>query len=101
MIVKQYIKDFEELGFGMFVHFGLYSRLGKGEWARFCLHIPAEEYEPLQKEFAPKPTWAKELAATKALVWPLFYTGVFYLVFVGFLTIVLGRVEKKLGYFRS
>ena len=44
---------------------------------------------------------AKELAATKALVWPLFYTGVFYLVFVGFLTIVLGRVEKKLSYFRS
>ena len=44
---------------------------------------------------------AKELAATKALVWPLFYTGVFYLVFVGFLTIVLGKVEKKLGYFRS
>ena len=44
---------------------------------------------------------AKELAATRALVWPLFYTGVFYLVFVGFLTIVLGRVEKKLSYFRS
>ena len=44
---------------------------------------------------------AKELAADKALVWPLFYTGVFYLVFVGFLTIVLGRLEKKLSYFRS
>ena len=44
---------------------------------------------------------AKELAATKALVWPLFYTGVFYLVFVGFLTIVLGRAEKRLSYFRS
>ncbi len=44
---------------------------------------------------------AKELAATKALVWPLFYTGVFYLVFVGFLTIVLGKIEKKLSYFRS
>ena len=44
---------------------------------------------------------AKELAATKALVWPLFYTGVFYLIFVGFLTIVLGRLEKKLSYFRS
>ena len=44
---------------------------------------------------------AKELAATKALVWPLFYTGAFYLIFVGFLTIVLGRVEKKLSYFRS
>ena len=44
---------------------------------------------------------AKELAATKAMVWPLFYTGVFYLIFVGLLTIILGQVEKKLSYFRS
>ena len=44
---------------------------------------------------------AKELAATKAMVWPLFYTGVFYLIFVGILTICLGKVEKKLSYFRS
>ena len=44
---------------------------------------------------------AKELAATKAMVWPLFYTGVFYLLFVGILTIVLGKAEKKLSYFRS
>ena len=44
---------------------------------------------------------AKELAATKALVWPLFYTGVFYLIFVGILTILLGKLEKKLSYFRS
>ena len=35
------------------------------------------------------------------ITWPLFYTGVFYLIFVGFLTIVLGRLEKKLSYFRS
>ena len=44
---------------------------------------------------------AKELAATKAMVWPLFYTGVFYLLFVGILTVVLGAIEKKLSYFRS
>ena len=44
---------------------------------------------------------ANELAATKALVWPLFYTGVFYLIFVGILTILLGKLEKKLSYFRS
>ena len=44
---------------------------------------------------------AKELAATKALSWPLFYTGVFYLLFVGILTIVLTKFEKKLSYFRS
>ena len=44
---------------------------------------------------------AKELAATKAMIWPLFYTGVFYLLFVGILTIVLSKTEKKLSYFRS
>ncbi|MBQ2819197.1 MAG: amino acid ABC transporter permease [Clostridia bacterium] len=44
---------------------------------------------------------AKELAANEALVWPLFFTGVFYLVFVGLLTILLGKLEKKLDYFRG
>ena len=44
---------------------------------------------------------AKELAATKAMIWPLFFTGVFYLVFVGILTVVLNKAEKKLSYFRS
>ncbi len=44
---------------------------------------------------------AKELAATKAMIWPLFFTGVFYLIFVGLLTILLGKAEKKLSYFRS
>ena len=44
---------------------------------------------------------AKELAATQALIWPLFFTGVFYLIFVGLLTIILGRIEKKLDYFKS
>jgi len=44
---------------------------------------------------------AYELAATKMLVWPLFYSGVFYLVFVGLLTIVLGKLEKKLSYFKA
>lgn len=44
---------------------------------------------------------AKELAATKAMIWPLFYTGIFYLIFVGILTIVLSKLEKKLSYFRS
>ena len=34
------------------------------------------------------------------IVWPLFYTGVFYLVFVGILTIVFNIIERKLSYFR-
>ena len=44
---------------------------------------------------------AKLLAANEQLIWPLFYTGAFYLLFVGILTIVLGKLEKKLSYFRS
>ena len=34
------------------------------------------------------------------LVWPLFYSGVFYLLFVGILTIVFNMIERKLSYFR-
>jgi polar amino acid transport system permease protein len=34
------------------------------------------------------------------LTWPLFYTGVFYLVFVGILTVLFNYIEKKLDYFR-
>lgn len=34
------------------------------------------------------------------LIWPLFYTGAFYLAFSGLLTLLLGRLEKKLGYFK-
>ena len=33
-------------------------------------------------------------------IWPLFFTAVYYLVFSGILTILLGRLEKKLDYFR-
>lgn len=42
-----------------------------------------------------------EKFASKAIIWPLFYTGVFYLVFVGVLTVLLGKLEKKLDYFRA
>lgn len=34
-------------------------------------------------------------------IWPLFFTGLYYLVFSGVLTIVLGKIEKKLSYFRT
>ena len=34
------------------------------------------------------------------IIWPLFYTGLFYLVFVGMLTIVFNLIERKLSYFR-
>ena len=37
----------------------------------------------------------------KGLVWPLFYTAVFYLVFNGILTLLLGYVEKKFNYYKG
>ena len=61
MIVKEYIKNFEKLGFGMFVHLGLYSLLSKGEWSKWNLKIADDEYNSLYKKFNPKPDWAKEL----------------------------------------
>ena len=64
MIIKQYIKEFEKLGFGMFVHFGLYSVLGCGEWAKKLKDIPDQEYEKLTEEFNPKVDWAEELVKT-------------------------------------
>ena len=59
----EYVKEFENLGLGMFVHFGLYSILGKGEWVKFKYQIEDETYEALTKRFKVKKTWAKELVA--------------------------------------
>ena len=45
--------------------------------------------------------WAGESFIKKGLIWPLFYTGAFYLVFSGLLTILFSKLEKKLDYFRG
>ena len=33
-------------------------------------------------------------------IWPLFFTGVYYLLFSGILTLLFGKLEKKLSYFK-
>lgn len=43
---------------------------------------------------------AAEEFTSYGLIWPLFYTAVFYLVFVGILTLLFGFFEKKLSYYR-
>ena len=45
--------------------------------------------------------WAGESSIKKGLIWPLFYTGAFYLIFSGLLTILFGKLEEKLNYFRG
>ena len=37
---------------------------------------------------------------SKGIIWPLFYTAVFYLVFNGLLTLLFGWIEKKMDYFK-
>ena len=44
---------------------------------------------------------AETFAATRAIIWPLFYTGAFYLLFVGILTLLFGYLEKRLSYFKA
>ena len=61
MIIEKRIKEFEKLGFGMFVHFGLYSVLEKGEWAKHELKIPWDEYMKAYDAFCPAENWAEEL----------------------------------------
>lgn len=57
----QYVEDFKNLGFGMFVHFGLYSVIGKGEWVKFIENIPYEKYDKNINKFKVSKTWAKDL----------------------------------------
>lgn len=38
---------------------------------------------------------------SEGLIWPLFYTAVFYLVFNGVLTVLFRKIEKKLDYFKG
>lgn len=39
--------------------------------------------------------------SSEGLIWPLFYTGVFFLIFNGVLTLLFGYIEKKLDYFKG
>lgn len=42
---------------------------------------------------------AQKFIKSDGLLWPLFYTGVFYLIFCGLLTLLFGYIEKKLSYY--
>jgi len=57
------MKWWHEARFGMFIHWGLYSILGRHEWAMEMEGIPVAEYEQLAKRFLPQPhaarAWAK------------------------------------------
>ena len=47
------LKWFQDARFGMFIHWGLYSILARGEWVMHNERIPVSEYEPLVQQFNP------------------------------------------------
>ena len=49
----------------------------------------------------PEILMAAERFSGRGLIWPLFYTGVFFLVFNGVLTILFNKIEKKFDYYKT
>ncbi len=56
------MKWWHEARFGMFIHWGLYSVLGRHEWVMEDEAIPVADYEQLAKRFKPRPNAAREWA---------------------------------------
>jgi alpha-L-fucosidase len=56
------MKWWHEARFGMFIHWGLYSVLGRHEWVMENEAIPVAEYEQLARRFKPKPNAARDWA---------------------------------------
>jgi alpha-L-fucosidase len=52
-VSSQGLQWFQDARFGMFIHWGLYSLLARGEWVMFHEKIPVPEYEPLARQFNP------------------------------------------------
>ena len=44
---------------------------------------------------------AQDIVAQQAIIWPLFYTGIFYLIMNGLITLGFSLLEKRLGYFKG
>ena len=48
----------------------------------------------------PPASFLKGSQGISGVIWPLFFTGVYYLVATGILTILFAKLEKKLSFFR-
>ncbi len=44
---------------------------------------------------------AQDIVGLKGIIWPIFYIGAFYLLVSGALTLLFGRIEKKLDYYKG
>ncbi len=60
MTGSERMKWFHEARFGLYVHYGLYSQLGRGEWSMYSERISPAEYAQLADTFRPAPDCAEE-----------------------------------------
>jgi alpha-L-fucosidase len=65
-VSPQGLEWFQDARFGLFIHWGLYSLLARGEWVMFHEKIPAPEYELLTRQFNPVKFNADEWASLAA-----------------------------------
>lgn len=56
------VARFEQMAFGLFLHWGLYSLLGRGEWVMHHEKIPAAEYAKLRDRFTAEDFDARAIA---------------------------------------
>jgi len=63
---EERLRWWREARFGMFIHWGLYSQLGRNEWAMNRERIPRAEYEPLADTWRPAERPAREWARLAA-----------------------------------
>lgn len=66
-VPEKRIAEFENFGFGVFIHWGLYSQLGKGEWIQHNQPIPKNEYIKLRDSFTAAKFDAYRIAHTARL----------------------------------
>ena len=84
------------------------SRIVIPQMLRVCLPPVSNECITLVKDTALantimiyEITWnAKRFMNSDGILWPLFYSGLFYLALCGILTLVFGYIEKKLDYYK-
>lgn len=55
---------FRDAKFGMFIHWGLYSLLGKGEWVLFNERLDMKKYAALSQDFSAEAFDAEKWART-------------------------------------
>ncbi len=66
-IPEKHVAAFERMAYGMFIHWGLYSQLGRGEWVMNREKIPKAEYQKLRDTFTAKDFDGREIARTARL----------------------------------